>query len=125
MEEVSKKIFATIVRDKYLLSRALAEGLTKELFETPEERTLFEYISTRFSKNNVYPDIEVLRQVLKEDGLLSGKMNSVINEIEKEEPLNLENLLTFIDMLKRKVNEKTLLTVSKKNEAYFESKTKK
>jgi len=29
MEEVSKKIFATIVRDKYLLSRALAEGLTK------------------------------------------------------------------------------------------------
>lgn len=125
MEEVSKKIFATIVRDKYLLSRALAEGLTKELFETPEERTLFDYISTRFSKNNIYPDIEVLRQVLKEDGLLSGKMNSAINEIEKEEPLNLENLLTFIDMLKRKVSEKTLLTVSKKIEAYVESKIKK
>ena len=52
-------------------------------------------------------------------------MNSAINEIEKEEPLNLENLLTFIDMLKRKVNEKTLLNVSKKIETYVESKTKK
>jgi len=125
MDEISKKIFATVVRDKYLLSRALAEGLTKELFETTEERTLFDYISTRFSKNNVYPDIEVLRQVLKEDGLLSSKMNSAINEIEKEEPLNLENLLTFIDMLKRKVSEKTLLNISKKIETYVESKTKK
>jgi len=90
MDEISKKYLQTVVRDKYLLSRALAEGLTKELFETTEERTLFDYISTRFSKNNVYPDIEVLRQVLKEDGLLSSKMNSAINEIEKEEPLNLE-----------------------------------
>jgi len=45
-----QKIFATVVRDKYLLSRALAEGLTKELFETTEERTLFDYISTRFQK---------------------------------------------------------------------------
>jgi hypothetical protein len=52
-------------------------------------------------------------------------MNELISTIHKEEPLNLEGLFTYIETLKRRAGEKTLLNIARKIEAYIESKAKK
>ncbi len=124
MGEIDRKVLATIVKDSYLFTRALAEGLEKELFETKEEQNLFDYVSSNYSKSNTALDIEILRETIQEDGMLSSKMDELLDSISKEEPLTLEGLFTFIDALKKRLAEKTLLNVSKKIEAYVNSKTK-
>lgn len=124
MGEIDRKVLATIVKDNYLFTRALAEGLEKELFETKEEQNLFDYVSSKYSKSNTSLDIEILRETIQEDGMLSNKMEELLDSILKEEPLTLEGLFTFIDALKKRYAEKTLLSVSKKIEGYVNSKTK-
>jgi len=125
MDEIETKVLATVIKDKYLLTRGLAEGLEKGLFEMPEARTLFDYIVSKYSKNATQIDIELLKESLREDGFLTTKMNELISTIQKEEPLNLEGLFTYIETLKRRAGEKTLLNIARKIEAYIESKAKK
>jgi hypothetical protein len=72
----------------------------------PEARTLFDYIVSKYSKNATQIDIELLKESLREDGFLTTKMNELISTIQKEEPLNLEGLFTYIETLKRRAGEK-------------------
>ncbi|MGC8575902.1 MAG: DnaB-like helicase C-terminal domain-containing protein [Caldisericum sp.] len=125
MDEIETKVLATITKDKYLLTRGLAEGLEKSLFDAPETRTLFDYVVSRYSKNAQQIDIDLLKESLREDGLFTTKMQELINAIQKEEPLTLESLFIYIETLKRRLGEKTLINIAKKIENYVESKAKK
>jgi len=122
MDEIELKVISSVAKDRYLLMRSISEGLEKELFESPEARTLYEYIVSKFSKSSNVIDLEFLRETIKEDGLLTNKVDELINAIVKEEPLTLEMLLNYIEALKRRASEKTLLNIAKKIENYIESK---
>jgi len=125
MDEIELKVISSVAKDRYLLMRSISEGLEKELFESPEAKTLYEYIVSKFSKNSNVIDLEFLRETIKEDGLLTNKVDELINAIAKEEPLTLEMLLNYIEALKRRASEKTLLNIAKKIENYIESKAKR
>jgi hypothetical protein len=77
MDEIETKVLATVIKDKYLLTRGLAEGLEKGLFEMPEARTLFDYIVSKYSKNATQIDMNV-KESLREDGFLTTQ-NERIN----------------------------------------------
>jgi len=125
MDEIELKVISSVAKDRYLLMRSISEGLEKELFESPEAKTLYEYIVSKFSKSSNVIDLEFLRETIKEDGLLTNKVDELINAIAKEEPLTLEMLLNYIEALKRRASEKTLLNIAKKIENYIESKAKR
>jgi len=125
MDEIELKVISSVAKDRYLLMRSISEGLEKELFESPEAKTLYEYIVSKFSKSSNVIDLEFLRETIKEDGLLTNKVDELINAIVKEEPLTLEMLLNYIEALKRRASEKTLLNIAKKIENYIESKAKR
>ena len=125
MDEIELKVISSVAKDRYLLMRSISEGLEKELFESPEAKTLYEYIVSKFSKSSNVIDLEFLRETIKEDGLLTNKVDELINATVKEEPLTLEMLLNYIEALKRRASEKTLLNIAKKIENYIESKAKR
>ncbi len=125
MDEIVKKIIASILRDRFLLSKAIAEGLDKELFETVEEKILIEYVIKAYSHDAATVDVELLKQSLQEDGFLTPKVSSLIEEALKEAPLNLESLLSYIEVLKRRYAEKELLNIAKKIYSYIDAKAHK
>lgn len=124
MDDIVKKILASIIHDRFLLSKAIGEGLSKEIFEGTEEKILVDYIIKSY-KQSANVDISLLRETLNEDGFLTPKMEEILRTIYSETPLNLENLLSYIEILKRKFAEKELMSIANKIHSYIETKTHK
>ncbi len=125
MDEVERKVIAAMIKDRFLLSRVIGEGVDRELFESNEERILVEHIIKAYTKGSMSIDIELVKQELEEEGLYTSKMGALISEIITEQPVNLENLLSYIEILKRRFAEKELIGITKKIQNYVESHTRK
>lgn len=124
MDEIVRKILASIVHDRFLLSKAIGEGLSKEILEGTEEKILVDYI-IRSYKQSAEVDVGLLRENLEEDGFLTPKMDEMLRQIYGELPVNLETLLSYIEILKRRFAEKELLSIANKIHSYIETKTHK
>jgi replicative DNA helicase len=125
MDEITKKVISSIMKDRFLLSRAIAEGLNKDLFEIQEEKVIVDYVLKNYTKSEVFLDIGLLKEAITEEGIFTPKVGELIEEIVKEPPTSLEVLLSYIEVLRRKYAEKELLSISKKIDSYVELKAHK
>lgn len=125
MDEITIKLISSIMKDRFLLSRAISEGLNKDLFESQEEKVIVDYVLKNYSKSELLVDIGLLKEAITEEGTYSSRVGELIDEIAKEQPVSLELLLSYMDILKRRFAEKELLAISKKIESYVELKARK
>ncbi|NCQ53207.1 MAG: hypothetical protein GW803_03860, partial [Caldiserica bacterium] len=125
MDDITKKVISSAMKDRFLLSRAIAEGLSKDLFESQEEKIIVDYVLKNYSKSELFVDVGLLKEAITEEGTFTLKVGELIDEIANEEPLSLELLLSYMDVLKRKYAEKEFLSIGKKIESYVELKAHK
>ncbi|PIW10283.1 MAG: hypothetical protein COW37_03735, partial [Caldiserica bacterium CG17_big_fil_post_rev_8_21_14_2_50_35_7] len=125
MDDITKKVISSAMKDRFLLSRAIAEGLSKDLFESQEEKIIVDYVLKNYSKSELFVDVGLLKEAITEEGMFTPKVGELIDEIANEEPLSLELLLSYMDVLKRKYAEKEFLSIGKKIESYVELKAHK
>ena len=125
MEDVEIKIIGSILKDRFLLLNAIKAGLSKNLFETNEQKVLVDYIIKNYSKNNEVTDVEMLKLNLENQGIYTNKMSELLEKAVGVEPVSLEVLISYIEIMKRRRAEKELLSISNKIKEYIESKYKK
>jgi replicative DNA helicase len=125
MDEVERRIIASVIKDKFLFSRAISEGFDKDLFESGEGKTLVDYLVKTYGKGENVIDPELIKQGIEDEGLYTPNIGNVIEEVAKEQTLTLENLLAYIEILKRRLAEHELLSISKRIKSHVESNVKK
>ncbi len=125
MDEVKKRILASILKDRFLLSNAIRQGLTKDLFDAPEERILVDFLTKNFPKMDTNLDVEIIKEKIDEEGLYTEKVGALLEELKGEKPRSLETVLNYLDILKKRSAEQELLSINKKIQFYIESKTHK
>jgi replicative DNA helicase len=125
MDDITKKVISSAMKDRFLLSRAIAEGLSKDLFESQEEKIIVDYVLKNYSKSELFVDVGLLKEAITEEGTFTLKVGELIDEIANEQPVSLELLLSYMDVLKRKYAEKEFLSIGKKIESYVELKAHK
>ncbi len=125
MDSVEIKIIGSILKDRFLLLNAIKAGLSKELFEENEQRVLVDYIIKNYSKDSDVTDIDMMKLKLTEQGIYTQKVEQLISESEKVEPISLEALYSYMEILKRRKAEKELAMISEQIKEYIESQYKK
>ncbi len=125
MGEIEQKLIGSIIQDKFLLINAIKHGISKDLFEKKEERLLVDLLIKKFSKANSVPDPETLAISLEDAGVYTDKMKELVEKAFKVEPVSLEALISYIDILKKRKAEKELLSISKRIKEYVETANKK
>lgn len=125
MDKVESKVIASVIKDKFLFSRAVSEGFDKDLFESDESKTIVDYILKTYGKGESAIDTGFVKEGIQEEGLFTPIIEELIKEIEAEQTLTLENLLTYLEILRHRLVEKELLSVSRKIKNYVESNVRK
>ncbi|MGB9695007.1 MAG: DnaB-like helicase C-terminal domain-containing protein [Caldisericaceae bacterium] len=125
MDEIERKVIASVIKDKFLFSRAVSEGFDKDLFESNETKTIVDYILKTYGKGETIIDPELIKQGIQEEGLFTPHIGELIDEINNEQGANLENILAYIEILKRRLAEGELIAVAKKIKNYVESNVRK
>ncbi|NCO28763.1 MAG: hypothetical protein GW894_05935, partial [Caldiserica bacterium] len=62
MDDITKKVISSAMKDRFLLSRAIAEGLSKDLFESQEEKIIVDYVLKNYSKSELFVDVGLLKE---------------------------------------------------------------
>ncbi len=125
MDSVEIKIIGSILKDRFLLLNAIKIGLSKDLFDQNEQKVLIDYIIKNYSQVKETTDIDMMKLNLEEQSIYTKKMEELIEESSTVEPVSLEVLIGYIEVLKRKRAEKELFSISQKIREYIESKYKK
>ncbi len=125
MGEIEEKLIGSILQDKFLLINAIKHGISKDLFEGKEERALVDLLIKKFSKTDNTPDPETLAIALEDAGIYTESMKILIRKLFNVEPISLEALISYLDVLKKKKAEKELLGISNKIKLYVESRHRK
>ncbi len=125
MGEIEEKLIGSILQDKFLLINAIKHGISKDLFESKEERALVDILIKKFSKTDNTPDPETLAIALEESGIYTESMKQLVEKLFKVEPISLEALISYLEILKKRKAEKELLGISNKIKTYVETKHKK
>jgi len=125
MDEIAIKLIASILRDKFLLLSSIRNGLEKELFETHEERILVDHLLKTYAKDKMIPDPDLIKAELEENGTYTASLGKLIDKAKLVKPINLESLIEYIDILKKRKSEGKLMSLGKRIETYTEAKGRK
>ncbi len=122
MGEIELKVIGSMLQDKFLLINGIKHGVSKELFDEKEEKVLVDLLIKKFSKVDTTPDPETVAIALEHAGVYTDKMKELVSKAFEVEPISLEALISYIELLKKKQAEKELLAISNKIRKYVEQK---
>ncbi len=125
MDDVEIKIIGSMLKDRFLLLSAIKYGLTKDSFEENEQRVLVDYLVKNYSKSTETLDTDVIRIKMKDQGIFTEKMQTLIEQVMQVEPVSLEVLISYMEILKSREAKKELLVISGHIKEYIENKYSK
>ncbi|MDR5684086.1 MAG: DnaB-like helicase C-terminal domain-containing protein [Armatimonadota bacterium] len=106
--DVELLVLSGLVADRHLVTLALNEGLTTEMFENPLvqrlARTLLELAMTRFA----VVDGVALKHELHERGLLTPEMDRVVSQVLMIRPPTAAQMVTYVEALKSRETRRRL-----------------
>jgi replicative DNA helicase len=125
MDEIAIKLIGSILKDKFLLLSSIKNGLEKELFSAYEEKILVDYILKKYGKKEAIPEPTLIKTEFEESGIYSTNLGKLVDKATTVTPLNLESLIAYIDILKKRKSEERLMSIGKRIESYIKEKEQK
>ncbi len=125
MDEITIKLIGSMLKDKFLLLSSIKNGLEKDLFSVYEEKILVGYILKKYGKKEEIPEPTLIKTEFEENGIYTINLGKLIDKTATVAPLNLESLITYIDILKKRESEERLMSIGKRIESYIKEKEQK
>jgi replicative DNA helicase len=118
--DLELSVLAGLLADRHLVTLALNEGLTTEMFENPLPqrlaRTLLDLSMTRFAAI----DAVTLKHELQERGLLTPEMDKMVSQILIIRPPSAAQMITYLDALKARETRRRLERVHEQIGGFLE-----
>jgi replicative DNA helicase len=114
-------LLAGIASDRFLLEKALDEGFHPQLLEAPLARRMAETLVRLREESLNAVDLVVLRARLEELGQLSPEVKQYFETMSQIRAPRLDQLLSYMDLLKDRRARERLLKLGKSIESYAQS----
>jgi len=116
--DVEMAVLAAIASDRYLLEKALDEGFNPQLLHSAIARLLAESLSSLREQSLNAVDLIILKSKLEERGQFSPQVNQYVDAMSRLRPPKLDQLLSYLDLLKDRQARERLMKLGASLEAY-------
>ncbi|MFZ0637378.1 MAG: DnaB-like helicase C-terminal domain-containing protein [Candidatus Acidiferrales bacterium] len=116
--DVEMAVLAAISSDRYLLEKVLDEGFHPQLFHSRVARLLAETLGSLREQNLNAIDPIIVKSKLEEHGQLSPQVSEYLEILSRVRPPRLDQLLSYLDLLKDRQARERLLKLGTSIETY-------
>jgi replicative DNA helicase len=115
-------ILSAVSNDDYVLSKAVEEGFRPELLHSPAVCTLATALLSLREQRIGTIDTLLLKAHLEQRGLASPQLLEYLERMANTKPPQLDQVLSYLELLKDRASRQRLLELASKMQAYAEHK---
>lgn len=116
--DVEMAILVAISTDRYLLEKVLDEGFHPQLLHSSIGRLIAETLAALRDQNLNAVDLMIVKSKLEEHGQYSPQVKEYVETMSHLRPPQLDQLLSYLDLLKDRQGRERLLKLGMSLEAY-------
>jgi replicative DNA helicase len=116
--DVEMAVLAAISTDRYLLEKVLDEGFHPHLLHSSTGRLIAETLGALREQNLNAVDLIILKSKLEERGQFSPQVKEYVETLARVRAPQLDQLLSYLDLLKDRQGRERLLKLGMSLEAY-------
>ena len=116
--DVEMAVLSAIASDRYLLEKVLDEGFHPQLLHSAPARLIADVLNRLREQNLNAIDILIVKSKLEERGQLSPQVKEYVETLTRVRPPQLDQLLSYLDLLKDRQARQRLLKLGMSLESY-------
>jgi replicative DNA helicase len=116
--DLETAVLACVCSDRYVLTRAIDEGLRPELFRAPAAQVLATALLHVYGQNKSGIDVVVLQTYLEEHGLLTPQTSSLLESMRGAPVVSMDRFMSYLELLKERHARAQLIQLASSIDSY-------
>ncbi len=111
-KEIETRVLSALIRDRYMLTRAMGDGLSPDTFAENDYRLIFKTVLDMTRVPDQVVDWITIENTLRRAGLLTPEAGQALAVLKAEERPEADQVMAYIEILKDQKMKNSLLKLS-------------
>lgn len=116
--DIEMAVLSAISTDRYSLEKVLDEGFHAQLLHSPVARLVADALAGLREQSLSAVDLLIVKSKLEQEGVFSPQVKEYLDTLSRLRPPQLDQLLSYLDLLKERQARERLLKLGASIEAY-------
>ncbi len=112
-KEIERKVLATLIGDRYMLSRVVGDGFGPDVFRDPYYRVIFKTVNEMNEVPDQVIDWITLGEQLKRAGRSGPEIEQALGNLQEQAVSDADQLMAYVEILKEQSLRERLLNLAK------------